>query len=642
VCGIGAIVNLRGQPVSALDRRLAHMNDLLRHRGPDGDGMWMHERGHAGFAHRRLAIIDLETGSQPMTDERGNWITYNGEVYNYIELRDELGLGEFRTTSDVEVVLRAYGRWGAKALDRLRGMFAFALWDEPEQRLFCARDRFGVKPLYYAVVDGTFVCASEAKALLPFLPDIETDLDGLRDYLAFQLCLAGKTMFKGVHELPPGHLLTVQNGVVRVERYWEVEYEPDFDHTEHYFVDRLREIIDDSVAMHLRADVPVGAYLSGGLDSSIVASLAAREVGPSFKAFNGRFAAGPDYDESAYARELAGWREFELHEVEIGAQDFVDSIRDIAYHMDFPVAGPGAFPQYIVSRLAREHMKVVLGGQGGDETFGGYARYLLAYFEQCIKAAIDGTMHNGNFIVTYESIIPNLETLREYKPLMQEFWREGLFADLDQRYFRLIDRAPALGEVIDWSILGDYSPFETFRSIFRAGNVQKASYFDLMTHFDFKTLLPALLHVEDRVSMAHGLESRVPFVDHEVVEFAATLPADVKFRSGELKHALKQTATELLPTRILERKDKKGFPVPLGDWMHGELHDFLHDLLTTDTARQRPYLDPLFDVELLISREGRFSRNLWALLSLELWQQEFHDRASEWRFQEDAAAVVAT
>jgi asparagine synthase (glutamine-hydrolysing) len=643
MCGISAILDLRGGPIPALDRKLAHMNDLLRHRGPDGEGTWLHEQRHAGFGHTRLEIIDLETGSQPMTDARGNWITYNGEIYNYIELRDELGLAEFRTTSDTEVVLRAYGRWGTRALDKLRGMFAFALWDEAEQRLFCARDRFGVKPLFYTVVDGTFICASEAKALLPFLAKIETDLDALRDYLAFQFCLAGKTLFKGVHELQPGHMLTIQNGTVRVERYWEINYEPDFDHTERYFVDRLREIVDDSVTMHLRADVPVGSYLSGGLDSSIVASLAAREVGTGFKAFSGRFADGPDYDESTYARELAAWREFELHEVVIGPQDFVDNIRQVVYYLDCPVAGPGAFPQYIVSRLAREHMKVVLGGQGGDEVFGGYARYLLAYFEQCIKAAIDGTMHSGNFVVTYESIIPNLETLREYKPLMQEFWRDGLFADLDHRYFRLIDRAPSLWNVIDWSILGDYSPFETFRSIFRAENVGKESYFDLMTHFDFKTLLPALLHVEDRVSMAHGLESRVPLVDHEVVEFAATLPADVKFRNGELKHALKRAAADVLPRRILDRKDKKGFPVPLGEWMQGELHDFFGDTLAGAGARQRPYLDPRFDLDALISGEGKFGRNLWALLSLELWQQEFHDRAAEWRFDEarPAAATAA-
>ncbi|MFL5926215.1 MAG: asparagine synthase (glutamine-hydrolyzing) [Gaiellaceae bacterium] len=640
MCGIGAILNLRGEPVEALDRRLAHMNELLVHRGPDGDGMWLHERGHAGFAHRRLEIIDLQTGAQPMTDGRGNWITYNGEVYNYIELRDELGHDEFRTTSDTEVALRAYGRWGTRSVEKLRGMFSFAIWDEAEQRLFCARDRFGIKPLYYTVVDGTFICASEAKALLPFLPSIETDLEGLRDYLTFQFCLAGKTLFKGVHELLPGHTLTVQNGVVRTERYWEVHYEPDFEHTERYFVDRLQELLGESVALHLRADVPVGSYLSGGLDSSIVASLAAGSVGSEFRAFTGRFEDGPDYDETPYARELAEWRDFELHETSIGVGDFVDSIHKVIYHLDYPVAGPGSFPQYVVSRLARDHMKVVLGGQGGDEVFGGYARYLLAYFEQCIKSAIDGTMHNGNFVVTYESIIPNLETLREYKPLMQEFWREGLFADLDERYFRLIDRAPGLRGVVEWSVLGDYDPFESFRSIFRAENVGKESYFDAMTHFDFKTLLPALLQVEDRVSMAHGLESRVPFLDHEVVEFAASFPADVKFRNGELKHALKRAAHDVLPPAIRDRKDKMGFPVPLGEWMRDGLSNFLRDIFASKAARDRPYLDPRFDAGSLIESEGKFSRNLWGLLSLELWQESFHDRAAEWRFDSATAPLA--
>jgi len=629
VCGIGAILSLNRQPVRELAPGLARMNQLLEHRGPDGEGMWAHVDEHVGFAHRRLEIIDLQTGSQPMTDSRGNWITYNGEIYNYLELRDEIGADDFRTSSDTEVVLRAYGEWGPSALDRLRGMFAFALWDENEQRLFCARDRFGIKPLYYAVVDEVFYCASEVKALLPFLPDVETDPDGLKDYLAFQFCLAGKTLFKGVHELLPGHFLTVQNGTVRVERYWEVHYEPDFDHTEHYFVEELQALLAETVNLHLRADVPVGAYVSGGLDSSIVASLAAREVGGEFRAFTGRFGEGADYDESEFARILAEWREFELHEVEITSEDFLANIRKVIYHLDYPVAGPGSFPQYMVSGLASRHMKVVLGGQGGDEVFGGYARYLLAYFEQCIKAAIDGTTRNGSFIVTYESIIPNLETLREYKPLMQEFWREGLFGELDQRYFRLIDRAPSLRDVVNWSFLGDYSPFDTFRSIFRAENVGKESYFDSMTHFDFKTLLPALLQVEDRVSMAHGLESRVPLVDHRIVEFAARLPADVKFRNGDLKHALKRAGEPVLPPAILERKDKKGFPVPLGEWMQGELREFLVDTFSSDRARSRPYLDPRFDVTSLIETEGKFSRNLWGLLSLELWQQEFHDRASE-------------
>jgi asparagine synthase (glutamine-hydrolysing) len=514
-------------------------------------------------------------------------------------------------------------------------MFAFALWDEAEGRLFCARDRFGIKPFAYAVADGTFLAASEAKALLPFLPAIETDLDALKDYLAFQFTLAGKTLFKGVRELLPGHTLTVRNGVVREERYWEVEYEPDFDHRERWLTERLRELVDESIRFHLRADVPVGAYLSGGLDSSITTALAARAVGGEFKAFTGRFGESERYDESRYARLLAEEVGFELHEQTIGSADFAATIRDIVYHLDYPVAGPGSFPQYMVSRRAARHMKVVLGGQGGDEIFGGYARYLLAYFEQCIKAAIDGTMHDGNFIVTYESIIPQLGTLREYKPLMQQFWREGLFGDLDARYFKLIDRAPELGDAIDWSALSDYSPYETFAAVFRAGNVRKESYFDLMTHFDFKTLLPALLHVEDRVSMAHGLESRVPLVDAEVVEFAATLPADVKFREGRLKHALKEAFRADVPAAIVERRDKMGFPVPLGQWVKGELREFVLDAFASSS---RPYMAPGFDPRQLLTREGAFSRSLWGLLSLELWQQTFHDRAAEWR----AAARVPT
>ncbi len=628
MCGIGAILDLQDRPLESLESHLRLLNRLLAHRGPDGEGTWRHERGHVGLAHRRLKIIDLETGDQPMTDGAGNWITYNGEIYNYLELRRELGESEFRTTSDTEVVLRAYRRWGPACVNRLRGMFAFVIWDAQEGRLFAARDPFGIKPFYYTTVDGAFVCASEAKALLPFLPAIETDLDGLKDYLAFQFCLDGKTLFRGIRELLPGRTLVAGKGATRVERYWQVQFEPDFDHTQRWFTSRVRDLVEDSVRFHLRADVPVGTYLSGGVDSSIAASLAAREIGPDFQAFSGRFAEGERYDESRYARQLASELGFRLHEVVIGADDFVDSIADVIYHLDYPVAGPGSFAQFVVSRLASEHMKVVLGGQGGDEIFGGYARYLLAYFEQCIKAAIDGTMHAGDFVVTYESIIPQLGTLREYKPLMQQFWREGLFEDLDARYFRLIDRAPDLGDAIDWSMLGDYSPFDTFISIFRAENVGKQAYFDLMTHFDFKTLLPALLHVEDRVSMAYGLESRVPLVDVEVVEFAATLPADVKFRDGHLKHALKEAMRDFVPASILDRRDKMGFPVPLGEWTKGELRDFVLD--TFAAGRDRAYLSPLFDAESLLERESSFSRNLWGLFSLELWQQQFHDRQGYW------------
>jgi asparagine synthase (glutamine-hydrolysing) len=630
MCGIAGTLSLSLDEIPNLGHRLAAMNRLLSHRGPDGTGTWEHVRGAAGFAHRRLSIIDLSTGDQPMTDPAGNWITYNGEIYNYIELREELGLANFKTTSDTEVILAAYRKWGADCVNHLRGMFAFAIWNESRQELFCARDRFGIKPFYYTKVGDTFYFASEVKALLPFVDQIETDVEGFKDYLAFQFCLAGKTLFKNISELLPGHTLTVTKGAIAVKRYWEVYYEIDFDHTPRYFQDRLRELLAESVSLHLRADVPVGAYLSGGLDSSTVASLASTETNGNFAAFTGKFSFSPDYDESRYARELAEWRGFSLYEVDISAADFIDNIDKVIYHLDYPVAGPGSFPQYMVSQLAARHRKVVLGGQGGDEIFGGYTRYLIAYFEQCLKAAIDGTINNGNFVVTYESIIPNLTALKNYKSMLQEFWRDGLFEDMDQRYFQLINRASSVHGEIRWNLLGDYSPFETFRSVFNGSNVGQESYFDRMTHFDFKTLLPALLQVEDRVSMAHGLESRVPFLDHRIVEFAATMPADVKFKDGTMKQVLKDAVRPWLPESILNRKDKMGFPTPLNEWLKNEARDFAHDLFSTTQAQTRELVDNKSVLEGL-NNESKFGRKAWGLLCLELWQQRFHDRETEFK-----------
>jgi len=608
------------------------MNEIQAHRGPDGHATWAHGRGAVGFAHRRLTIIDLATGDQPMRDEAGNWISYNGEIYNYIELRAELGDPRFRTTSDTEVALRAYEKWGADCVQHFRGMFAFSIWDEAKQTLFCARDRFGIKPFYYTEVDGILYFASEIKALIPFLPEVETDPQALKDYLCFQFCLEGKTLFKGVRELLPGHTLTVRNGNIEVSRYWEVYYRPDFGHQSAFFEHEIQDLMGESVALHLRSDVPVGAYVSGGLDSSIIASLAAETQGPDFLGFTGRFGTDPAYDESAYARELAEWKGFQVLDVDITARDFVETIKKVVYHLDYPVAGPGSFPQFVVSELASKHRKVLLGGQGGDEIFGGYTRYLVAYFEQCIKGAIEGTMHSGKFVVTYESIIPNLVALRNYKPMLQEFWRDGLFENLDRRYFRLINRAPSLGDEINWSALGQYDPWESFQAIFNGANVGKESYFDSMTHFDFKTLLPALLQVEDRVSMAHGLESRVPFLDHRIVELAATIPSDVKFENGNMKHVLRTAMRGKLPERIVDRQDKMGFPVPLQEWLTtpGPVRDYVHDVFSSQAARSRELIDNRRVLQGLES-EVRFGRKAWGLLSLELWQQAFHDQAHEFR-----------
>jgi asparagine synthase (glutamine-hydrolysing) len=630
MCGIAGVISLSGQPIEGLTHRLSVMRDLIRHRGPDGEGSFESDSKQVGLAHRRLSIIDLAQGAQPMRDDAGNWIVYNGEIYNYLELRQELGPERFHTSSDTEVILHAYRRWGRECLQKLRGMFAFALWDAASRTLFCARDRFGIKPFYYAQVGDHLLFASEVKALLPFLPAIETDVEGLKDYLAFQLCLAGKTLFQGVRELLPGHTLVIRDGRVETSRYWEVYYSLDFDHTQKYFEERIRDLFADSVRLHLRSDVPLGAYVSGGFDSSLVASLAARQGGDELLGFNGKFSVGPEFDESRYARAVADENGFRLHELDIGPQDFLENIRRVIYHLDYPVAGPGSFPQFMVSGLAAKHRKVVLGGQGGDEVFGGYVRYLIAYFEQCIKAAIDGTMQAGNFIVTYESIIPNLVALRQYKPLLQEFWKDGLFGEIDKRYFRLISRTPRESPEIRWELLGDYSPYETFRDIFIAKNVDRESYFDSMTHFDFKTLLPALLQVEDRVSMAHGLEARVPILDHPLVELAATIPSNVKFKDGTMKHVLKDAMGRFLPQAVRERTDKMGFPVPLIDWLKGPANAFVRDVFSSRAAQTRALIDNAEVVDNL-AREPRFSRKIWGLLCLELWQQEFHDRGAELR-----------
>ena len=640
MCGIAGILNLAFENIPNLSGRLQAMNDLQKHRGPDGADIWQHRTACVGFAHRRLSIIDLDTGAQPMHDDAANWITYNGEIYNFVELRDELGSNLFATRSDTEVILHAYRKWGQDCVDHFRGMFAFALWDEQARTLFCARDRFGIKPFYYTVVDGVFYFASEAKALLPFLPSIDTDLEAFKEYLSFQFCLDGKTLFKGIRELAPGHVMIIRNGRLDLRRYWEVYYNLDFDHTGKYFEERIQALLEESVSFHLRSDVPVGAYVSGGLDSSVVASLAAARQGHGFLGFTGRFAMGDAYDESRYAKVLAKSCEFELHEIAITDADFVRTIEAVIYHLDFPAAGPGSFPQYMVSQLAGKHRKVVLGGQGGDEVFGGYARYLIAYFEQCIKAAIDGTTHSGNFIVTYESIIPNLTVLRDYKPLLQEFWREGMFEELDRRYFRLINRAPDLRDEINWDALHGYSPYETFRAVFLGKNVQKESYFDSMTHFDFKTLLPALLQVEDRVSMAHGVESRVPFLDHALVELAATIPSNIKFKDGTMKHVLKNAVKSLLPDEIANRTDKMGFPVPLQEWLSqkGIVNEFVHDVLSSSKAAGRELVDNR-KVLAGLGRETKYGRKLWGLLSLELWQQAFHDRAAAFRRRLDAEGV---
>lgn len=634
MCGIAGFVVLHNGVGHVSPNALKVMSNLIEHRGPDGSGTWLKENNSVGLAHRRLSIIDLtEAAAQPMISPYGHVLSYNGEIYNYREHHDQLvNQGRrFISTSDTETILGLYERDGMECLKLLRGMFAFALWDERNNRLVLARDRFGIKPMFYTVQDGVLYFASEQKALLPFLPSIQTDSGALAEYLTFQYTISESTMFEGIEQLMPGHFMTVQSGAISITKYWDISYEIDYSWTAESAEERLRELLADSIDVHLRSDVEIGSYLSGGLDSSLIAILAAEKSQFGGKGFHGRFTEFPGYDESAFAFDAASKFDGDLRVLDITADDFRENIRSVIWHLDQPTAGPGSFPQFMVSAFAAKDVKVVLGGQGGDEIFGGYARYLIAYFEQCIKAAIDGTYKDGNYVVTIESIVPNLGILREYKPLMREFWKDGLFGPLDERFFRLVDRSADMKTEVNWQDLNMSSVSESFFRIFNSrANVRKEAYFDSMTHFEFKTLLPALLQVEDRMSMAHGLESRVPLLDHPLVEFVASVPADLKFQGGNLKHLLKNGYRDTLPPSILNRRDKMGFPVPLKEWFGSELRPFVMDILSNMHSKQREFLNT-GEILKNFGDEAQFSRKTWALLSLELWQQEFHDKASEYR-----------
>ena len=568
MCGIAGIYQLQFAPIAALGKKLQVMNKLIAHRGPDDEGVWMSPNQVVGLAHRRLSIIDLsDNAHQPMLAQTGEVIVFNGEIYNHVELRQSLSRHwSFRTHSDTEVILAAYKVHGVECVKLFKGMFAFAIWDG--EKLFCARDHFGIKPFYYTVQNDCFIFASESKALLPFLPTISTDRQAFVEYITFQYPMGDRTLFQGVHQLEPAHALLVSPKGQTFWRFWDVHYHIDYDHTPAYFHQKLEEILHESIQLHTRADVDIGAYVSGGIDSSLIGILATQQMNKPLPFFHGRFLDDKRYDESEYAQYATDRCGTSLHIRDITAQDFIGNFERILYHLDFPVAGPGVFPQYMVSEMAARHVKVVLGGQGGDEIFGGYARYVIAYFEQCMKAAIEGSYKKGNFIVTAESIIPNLEVLNAYKPLLKQFWSQGLFEPLEKRYFMLINRGLDLDGEVSLSAAENEYVYEQFLDVFNAAKFEKAeSYFDGMTHFDFKCLLPGLLHVEDRVSMAHGLEARVPFLYHPLIDFVATIPANVKFADGKMKHLLKQTFSQVLPQPILNRKDKMGFPVPLSEWI---------------------------------------------------------------------------
>ncbi|WP_141047385.1 asparagine synthase (glutamine-hydrolyzing) [Aliarcobacter cryaerophilus] len=624
MCGIVGFISQRNDKEHIIQKQL----ETLYHRGPDAQSKYIDN--NIAFGHTRLAIIDIDNAVQPMTSTDNRYIIiFNGEIYNYLELRQHLvskGM-KFKTHSDTEVLLNMYIVYGKECVSKLNGMFAFAVYDKVKDSMFLARDYFGIKPLYYTYQNNDFIFASEVKAILEY-PDIKAEVDqkSLNEYMTFQVMLKKHTLFKNIHSLEPATYLYLESGKIKEKKkYWEFDYNIDETLSEEEYTTKLLHLLENSLNIQTRSDVPIGAYLSGGIDSSLVSTLASKNYFGDFHTFCGGFKDSKDFDETHYAQIVQKSINSIHHEIFPTSKDFTDNFEKIMYHMDYPEAGPGVFSQYMVSKLASEHVKVVLGGQGGDEIFGGYTRYTVAYLEQALKGAIFETSEEGKHLVTLQSIIPNMAQLKNYIPLLKEQFKEGLFDPMDERYYRMMNRSHNLHKIYNQEFLSTFEEeqlLDKFKQVFNHPDTK--SYFNKMTHFDLKTLLPALLHVEDRMSMAVSIESRVPILDYRIVELASKMPPAMKFSGGKTKAMLIKSVKNILPKEIINRKDKMGFPTPINNWLAGDLKEYALDILTSQKAKQRGYLN-ITNIEKQINQSGQFSRDLWGALNLEMWHRKFID-----------------
>jgi len=626
MCGFVGILNKNG--LNVRPDVLQKMADTIHHRGPDEEGIFIND--NCGFYHKRLSIIDLNTGQQPMTF--GNYtIVFNGEIYNYIELREDLKLKghQFETTSDTEVILHLYREYGEDCVKKLNGMFAFIIYDKSNNQMYVARDHFGIKPLYWYQDKNRILFGSEIKAILAH-PEIKAipATENLYEYLTFQFLIGDNTLFQNVKKCQPGHysIINLKTWSFKTVNYWRPDFRTDVFHNEEFFINELQNILDDTITQQLRSDVPIGTYLSGGIDSSLVTIMASKIVNQPLKSFSGAFNEGPEFNELKYARIAAKKANSELFEIFPSEQEFIDALPKLIYHLDEPVAGPGLFPQYMVSKFASNHVKVILGGQGGDEIFGGYARYLVAYLEQALKGSIFETNEEVEHIVTLNSILPNLPSLKQYIPMLKSFWKKDVFEPMDRRYFNLLNRMGSISNFLHPDFINGGNEnriFDKFSEQFNQHNTK--SYYNKMTQFDLSASLPALLQVEDRVSMAVSIESRVPLLDRRIIDLISKMPAGMKFKGGELKYLLRQTIKEIMPPEILNRKDKMGFPIPLHIWSKNKkTRDFMMDTMTSKKAKERNIIKTEY-IEQIINSERPFSRGLWGLLSMELWFNEFID-----------------
>ncbi len=628
MCGIIGIVDVVSSPERSVVEKMCR---IMSHRGPDGEGYYFDDK--VGLGHSRLSIIDLEGGKQPMCNEDGSiWITYNGEIYNFPELREDLieKGHRFKTRSDTETIIHAYEEYGCSCLEKLRGMFAFGIWDGNKEVLFLARDRLGKKPLYYYCDEKRIIFASELKAIYQDRR-IEKEIhpEALVNYLTYNYIPFPETIFKKIYKLPPGHSMTVnvsegksgneKKGLnISLRQYWDIRYDPDYSLSEHDWIEALREKIEEAVRIRLISDVPLGAFLSGGIDSSAVVALMSMVQDRPVKTFSIGFHE-QEFSEVQYARKISERFSTEHHEM-IVEPDALDILPKLAWEFDEPFADSSAIPTYYVSKIARESVTVILSGDGGDETFGGYRRYAWAqdmqrydwmplWLKKAVFGALSDLMPDG---MRGKGMLRHLS-----KDPFERY--AGLNTFSDSNYVQSILSSDVLSTVKKNSS-GPVPDFRHLKKYYQSCNSD--DYLTRIQYLDTKVYLAEdILTKVDRASMLCSLETRAPLLDHELIELAARIPSSLKIRNGQLKYILKRAMHGILPEEIVHRK-KMGFGVPLAQWFKKDIKEYSRDILLSKDARARGLFNSRYIEDMLDSHQqaGRdFSARIWALLFFEHW-----------------------
>ena len=631
MCGITGWIKLDENDASPNSQAVLHsMCERIVHRGPDSEGIWTDDRVALGM--RRLSIIDLKTGDQPVFNEDRSVIAMqNGELYNYREVRADLEKSghRFTTRTDTEIIPHLYEEYGEAFVEHINGMFAISLWDSARKRLILARDRFGEKPLYYGVFDGKLVYASEPKSILVH-PSVkaELDLDALRHYLSFDYVPAPMSIYKGIYKLPAAHILIVENGEVRTRRYWNLDFHkngnvPSIEKA----ASELRELLSDAVRMRLVSDVPLGILLSGGIDSSTVAAFATQHATEKVKTFSIGFEED-SFDESRYARLVAKHLNTEHFEDRLSAEKAGDLISEIGQWLDEPLSDGSLIPTYLLARFVRQHVTVALGGDGGDELFAGYPMY-VAHKMAAVYGAVPGFLRRG-VIEPVVNALPVSTSNMSFDYKAKRFVRASHLDPVARHHtwfgsFSIEQQQDLLTREIISQTSGDIyrGARDTLNLIDSTNEIERMQFLDINFY-----MAEDILTKVDRAAMAVSLETRAPFLDPRVGQFAASIPVDYKLRGRKGKYILKQAVKDLLPREILSRP-KKGFGIPIAEWLKGRLNPLLHDMLAPHKLNQQGIFNAERVQRLIREHESNAAshhKELWTLLVFQLWYDNFLDK----------------